>query len=59
MNNKFLEIKNNNNNNQKVKITIKTAEELAHMDFPDREWLIKALSGRTRPHDDPFTNWHG
>ena len=42
-NNQFLEIKNNNNNNQKVKISIKTAEELANMDFPDREWLIKDL----------------
>ena len=45
----FLEIKNNNINNQKVKISIKTAEELAHMDFPDREWLIKDL-WREREH---------
>ena len=28
MNNQFPEIKNNNNNKQKVKISIKTAEEL-------------------------------
>ena len=48
-NNQFIEIKNNHNNNQKVKITIKTAEELAHMDFPDREWLIKDL-WREREH---------
>ena len=48
-NNQFIEIKNNHNNNQKVKISIKTAEELAHMDFPDREWLIKDL-WREREH---------
>ena len=43
MNNQFIEIKNNNNNSKKVKISIKTAEELARMDFPEREWLIKDL----------------
>ena len=48
-NNQFLEIKNNNNNNQKVKISIKTAEELAHIDFPDREWLVTDL-WREREH---------
>ena len=41
-NNQFMVIKNNNHS-KKVKISIKTAEELAHMDFPDREWLIKDL----------------
>ena len=59
MNNQFIEIKNNNNNNQKVKITIKTAEELAYMDFPDREWLLKRSLERTRTHDDLFTYRHG
>ena len=47
-NNQFMVIKNNNHS-KKVKISIKTAEELAHMDFPDREWLIKDL-WREREH---------
>ena len=47
-NNQFMVIKNNNHS-KKVKISIKTAEELAHMDFPDREWLIKYL-WREREH---------
>ena len=47
-NHQFMEIKNNNHS-KKVKISIKTAEELAHMDFPDREWLIKDL-WREREH---------
>ena len=47
-NNQFMVIKKNNHS-KKVKISIKTAEELAHMDFPDREWLIKDL-WREREH---------
>ena len=47
-NNQFMVIKNNIHS-KKVKISIKTAEELAHMDFPDREWLIKDL-WREREH---------